>query len=482
MHYTIAALGMIAFILGMVLTPLCRNLALRYNIVDQPDKDRKFHVKPTPRLGGIAIVLSYVGALALVFLLTPKAEQLHIQHLELLQSLLPGAGIIFLTGLLDDLFGLRPSQKLLGEIGGATLAIGLGVYFSPHSFPIAPIHPLLANRWVGIPLSIIWLVACTNALNLIDGLDGLASGVGLFATISTLLVGLFTGHQGLVLVTMPLAGVLLAFLYYNFNPASIFLGDSGSLTIGFMLGAFSLIWSGSSSSVHGIAAPLMVLALPLIDVGLAVSRRYLRQVPIFKADRGHIHHIVLARGFKPRTTTLILYGVCGLAASLALLQSLNLRYLRYTVIAVFFLLVWAGVRYLGYTEFIAARRVLSRANIRRVVRDDIYLQDLERSLAEIKTVDDCWRHTRDLCINLEFSAVEMYYQETYFEEVFDRDNSDYDWQMTLPLGERGYLRVNRTRLEPPPTIMWQALERLQESLARAEHILPKKLLIFPGAA
>lgn len=480
--YTIAALGIIAFTLGMVFTPVCRDIALRFDIVDRPDGERKFHTKPTPRLGGIAIVFAYSASLLLVLLFTPASQQIHIQHRELLESLLPAAAIIFLTGLLDDIVGLRPWQKLLGEILGASLAIGLGVHYAPHTFPIAPDHPLLAHRWIAVPVSLIWLVACTNAVNLIDGLDGLASGVGLFATISTLLVGVFTGHEGLVLATMPLAGALLAFLYYNFNPASIFLGDSGSLTIGFMLGAFGLIWSESSSSIIGIAAPLMVLAVPLIDVGLSVCRRYLRRVPIFKADRGHIHHRMMAHGFKPRQAALILYCVCAIAASLALLQTLNLRYVRYVVIAVFLLLVWAGIRYLDYIELGAARRALSRKHIQSMVQEDIYLHELDTLLGEAQTPEDCWIRARALCVDLRFASAEMYFQETYFEEIFDAEAPDRDWQLTLPLGERGYLRLSRAGSDKPPAIMMPALDHLQETFAKKELVLPMGLVKFSDAA
>ncbi len=480
--YTIAALGLIAFLLGLVLTPLCRNLALRYNLVDKPDKQRKLHAKPTPRVGGVAIVLAYAGSIGLVLLFTPEGARLHIQHGELLKSLLPSAVIIFLTGLLDDLIGLRPRYKLCGQVLGAGMAIVLGMHFSPNSFPIAANHPFLAHHWIAIPVALVWLVGCTNAVNLIDGLDGLASGVGLFAAVATLLAGVFSGRGGLVLATMPLVGALLAFLYYNFNPASIFLGDSGSLTIGFMLGVFSLVWSESSTSVLGIAAPFMVLALPLIDVVLAICRRYLRRVPIFSADRGHIHHIVQSKGFKPRETALILYAVCAVAASLALLQSLNIHYLRYAVLVVFVALVWAGLRYLNYVELVSARRFFSRSHLRRIVRDDVYLHELDRTLATMESLEDCWAQTCRVCADLHFVKAEMYFQERYFEASLSKDAPDHEWQMTLPLGERGYLRLSRSSEDPPPQMMFQALSHVRRAFAAREHKLARPVYQFADAA
>lgn len=480
--FTIAALGLLAFALGLVLTPLCRDVAKRYNLVDKPDADRKLHSEPTPRVGGVAVVLAYAGSIALVLLLRPASQQLHIQHAELLKSLLPATIVIFLTGLLDDLFGLTPKQKLLGELLAAVTAVGLGMHFSPHSFPVAANHPLLAHHWIAVPVAIVWLVGCSNAVNLIDGLDGLATGVGLFASVATLLVGVFTGHSGLVMVTIPLVGALLAFLRYNFNPASIFLGDSGSLTIGFLLGTFSLVWSESSSSTLGIAAPLMVMALPLMDVGLSISRRYLRLVPIFSADRGHIHHMVQARGYKPRETALILYGVCAVAASLALLQGLHIRYIRYAVPMVFVGLVWAGIRYLNYVELAAVRRFFSRHHLRRMVKEDVYLRDLDSKLSSLSNLEDCWQHACNVCRDLHFTAIHMYFRETYFDGTLSAKSSEQEVHMTLPIGERGYLRLARCAGDVPSHMMWPVLFRLLHALAARENKLPRPVTRFYDAA
>ena len=232
----ISALGFTAFLLCLVMTPLCRDLFLRFNIVDHPDAVRKLHLRPIPRIGGIPIVLSYGGAIALMFLLAPHGARIYVQHEKLLLSLLPAAGLIFVVGLIDDIVGLQPWQKLIGQFAGALLAVSLGAR-------VSTLHGLPASLWITVPFSLIWLIGCTNAVNLIDGLDGLASGVGLFATLATLIAALISGNMGLAMATIPLAGCLLAFLRFNFSPASIFLGDCGSLTIGFMLGCFGLIWS-----------------------------------------------------------------------------------------------------------------------------------------------------------------------------------------------------------------------------------------------
>ena len=171
-------------------------------------------------------------------------------------------------------------------------------------------------RWA-IPLTILWLIACTNAINLIDGLDGLASGVALFATLAALSAAAVQGNIGLMLAAVPLAGCLVGFLRYNFNPASVFLGDSGSLTIGFLLGCFAVIWCQKSATLIGMAAPLIALSLRLWMSAYPFSPRFISDQVHFTADRGHIHHRLLAQGLQPRRAALLLYGVCGVAAIVA---------------------------------------------------------------------------------------------------------------------------------------------------------------------
>ena len=445
---------------------MCRDLFLRFNIVDHPDADRKFHLKPIPRIGGIPIVLSYAGALGLMLLVAPHRARISIQHERLVWSLLPAAAVIFLTGLVDDIFGLKPRQKLAGQFAAAALAVAFGARLT-----IA--HGLFASPWVSIPLSVIWLVCCTNAFNLIDGLDGLASGVGLFAMLTTLLAAILHGNMGLAIATVPLCGCLLAFLRYNFSPASIFLGDCGSLTMGFMLGCFGLIWSQNSGTFVGMAAPLMALALPLVDVALSIGRRFLRNAPIFRGDRGHIHHMVLARGFKPRDTALILYGVCGVAAFLSLLQSFASYQLRGVTIVVFCSLVFAGVNYLGYVELSAARRTLSRKMILRIVKEEIYLQELERLLARVTTAEDCWAIVRNACSDMHFASVQMYFHgESYAEDFVSRE-SEPTWKLNLAIGRSSFLTLTRISERRPPKLMTPVLDLLQETLRQREPILTK---------
>ncbi len=228
----------------------------------------------------------------------------------------------------------------------------------------------IASTWWHVPATILWLVACSNAFNLIDGLDGLAVGIGLFATATAFLSALLSGNYALALATAPLLGALLGFLPYNFQPASIFMGDCGSLTVGFLLGCFSVIWSQKSATLLGMTAPLLALAIPLLDTALSIARRFLRRQPVFGADRRHIHHRLLARGFTPRRVAYIFYAFAGIIAGLSLL--LNSAADRFGGIALiaFCAVVWLAIQYLGYEEFDAARRLIFGGMFRHALNAD----------------------------------------------------------------------------------------------------------------
>ena len=206
----------------------------------QPD-ERKQHAKAVPRLGGVAIMLAYAISLAL-FAMLPLSVSLETRNSwNQILRLLPAVGLILFMGLVDDLRGLRPFTKIVAEVAAAVTAYSAGVRIG-------------GDDWWSLPLTVLWLIGTTNAINLIDGVDGLAAGVGLFAALTMFAASLIHGNILLAIVTAPLAGCLLGFLRYNFEPASIFLGDSGSFTIGFLLGCFGLIWSDKTATAIGIGS------------------------------------------------------------------------------------------------------------------------------------------------------------------------------------------------------------------------------------
>lgn len=334
-------LGIRATVIALILTPIVRDIFRSYKVVDKPDSFRKRHSHPIPRIGGIAILVSYFGAFY-------WPGGLGEAHLSLLWTLLPAALVVFAVGLIDDLWGLKPWQKLTGELAAAGLAYWSGVR-------ITSLVGYPTESWWSLPLTIIWLVACVNAFNLVDGLDGLAAGVGFFATLTMFTAAVAQHNIALAAATLPLAGCLFAFLCYNFNPATVFLGDCGSLLIGFLLGCYSVVWSQKSITLLGMTAPLMALAIPLMDTLLAVVRRFLRHEPIFGADRRHIHHRLIDLGLTPKRAVLMVYGVCGVAATLSLIQSFTRNlYVALLVAGLFCCVAWIGIHYLRYSELTLA--------------------------------------------------------------------------------------------------------------------------------
>jgi UDP-GlcNAc:undecaprenyl-phosphate GlcNAc-1-phosphate transferase len=347
---------------------------------------------------------------------------------------MPGAALACSIGLLDDLFNLRVWIKLLGQIGAAGLACVSGVR-------ILSIGGAPTDAWWNVPLTILWLLACMNAFNLVDGLDGLAAGVGLFATLTVFTAAMIQHNMVLAVATFPLAGAMLAFLCYNFNPATIFLGDSGSLLIGFLLGCYAAIWSNKSATFFGMTAPLMALSIPLLDVVLAIVRRFLRHEPIFTADRGHIHHRLLDRGFTPRRVVLMLYGLCGLAAAFSLLQ-LVMHSFTSAIIVLFCLFVLLGVQYLGYAEFDLAGRLLFGGEFQRTVSAQLDLRKLHAALTAASTPAECWEVIREACGRFGFHQVRLRLAGEVFEYCTDESEVP-SWTARVPLANGDFVALAR---------------------------------------
>ncbi len=454
-------LGSSAFLLCLILTPVCRDFFLNRGWVDQPDGGRKFHLRAVPRIGGIPIALSFGGALVFVLLLNPMKGKLYIQHEHVFLGLIPAATLMFATGLYDDLKGLKPLQKLLGQLLASVFAVWFGARLA-----LLPTHPS-----VSFLLSVVWLIACTNAVNLIDGMDGLATGVGLLATLTTLMVALLGGNMGLALATVPLAGCLIAFLRYNFSPASVFLGDCGSLSIGFVLGCFGLIWSQRAGTLLGMLAPLMALALPLLDVCVAILRRFLRRVSIFQADRGHIHHMVLGLGFSTRRAALLLYGFCGLSAFLAIIASVSPGGVHWAILCTFCGMVLFCINRLGYVEFSAARRMLSGSSMLKAIQDEIYLQELEVLLAQAESLDAWWSIVCEACCELNFVSAKIDAEGRSFYQEFIASSSGPHCNIQLDLGQQTCVSLSRTGEACTPRIVMNVVYRLQTSLQQRPELL-----------
>jgi UDP-GlcNAc:undecaprenyl-phosphate GlcNAc-1-phosphate transferase len=241
------------------------------------------------------------------------------------------------------------------------------------------------------PLTVFWLLLASNALNLIDGLDGLCAGMGLMATLTLFCAALLRHNLPLATATFPLAGALIGFLCYNINPATVFLGDSGALLIGFLLGCYGMIWTQKASTLLSMLVPLLALSIPLLDVSLSIVRRFLRNQPIFSADRGHIHHRLLDRGFSAKHAVWVLYLFAALAAALALL-SISPWAGRYQggVILLFGVAAWIGIRQLRYSEFEIAGHFLFGGGLKKALDGRMKFERLGLELAASSTPDEWW--------------------------------------------------------------------------------------------
>ena len=365
----------VAFLITLVLTPIIRDIFRSYQVLDQPG-GRKVHRYPIPRVGGIPIAVAYTAVLYLF-----SGDPGHLSPFAV--KLVPGAALVFLIGLVDDFFNLRPVTKLLGQVAAAGLVYAGGLRVETVAGMDLPV-------WLSLLLTIFWLLLCTNALNLIDGLDGLCAGMGLFATLTLFAAAWLQGNEALAYATFPLAGALTGFLFYNFNPATVFLGDSGALLIGFLLGCYGMAWTTKTATILSMLVPLLALSVPLVDVSLAVLRRFLRNRPIFSADRGHIHHKLLDQGFSPRRAVLVLYLVASLAAAFALLLSYpKIGPLHGFVIVAFCGAAYVGIRQLRYAEFQMVR-VFFQGEWQRSVDERMRLDHLKRDLEATAAEPEWW--------------------------------------------------------------------------------------------
>jgi UDP-GlcNAc:undecaprenyl-phosphate GlcNAc-1-phosphate transferase len=458
-----------ALLVALMWTPLCRNAATALGLVDRPDNARKFHKVAVPRIGGVAIFIALAATCCAMILLERLAPPPVRHQLRLVMSLAPAVSLIFLVGLADDIFHLKPWQKLVGQIAAAGFVCWSGVLVRSVAWHVIP-------GWWAYPITIVWLVGCTNAINLIDGIDGLAAGVGLFASVTTFVAALLSGDRGLQLAVVPLIGALLGFLLFNFNPASIFLGDCGSLTIGFLLGCYGIVWSQKAPTLLGMTAPLIALAIPLLDTGLAIARRLLRGQPIFGADRGHIHHRLLDRGLTPRRVALLLYTLCGVAAALALVLDLANGRFEGLIVVVFCIAAWIGVQRLGYAEFNMAGRMVRLRTFQGVLNAQLQLGGLEEALRAANTVEECFAAARETAFVLGFTQISMRMDHTVMEAHRPGHLVEEAWSLSVPLSSEGFVRLSHSFDSTGPPMVIGSLAQL---LRRA--LVPKLSMFQPGA-
>lgn len=303
---------MLAAITSMIVAPLMIKFAFKVGAVDVPKDERKIHAKPMPRIGGLSFILGFF--VAIIFsLLTVKVDT----SVNLVGFFI-GSAIVAAVGFLDDIYHIKPWQKLLGQVIAAILVIISGLRICYINIPFITMYGL--NDILSVIITFFWIIGVTNALNLIDGLDGLATGVSAIATLALTIVFALNGSGELpLLITVALLGGLVGFLPYNFNPAKTFMGDTGSNFLGFTLATVSMIGMAKTYTLMAIVVPVVILGLPIFDTLFAIFRRVLHHKSIMEADRGHIHHRLIDAGLSQKQAVLVLYGVTALLGILAVI-------------------------------------------------------------------------------------------------------------------------------------------------------------------
>jgi UDP-GlcNAc:undecaprenyl-phosphate GlcNAc-1-phosphate transferase len=336
----------LAVIVTALLTPLVRRAALAIGAVDEPGA-RRVHTRRIPRLGGIAIVMGFFVPGVLLFALGTHAARIFVGSSHITLGLVVGGVLVACTGLIDDIKGLGAKTKLLAQMSAGAVAYACHMRIEAIDLPGLGIYKL---GWLAMPVTIAWIVGTINALNLIDGLDGLAAGVTFFACVTNFLIAALIGNSFIELVSAALGGAVIGFLFYNFNPAQIFMGDSGSMFLGFVLGAAALLGAGSqkSSTLIAIVVPILALGLPIMDMLLTIARRFLERRSIFVADRGHIHHRLLDMGLTHRRSVLTLYMLCVLFTVVALVTYFGRSWQIGAALMALTAILVGVIRFVGY--------------------------------------------------------------------------------------------------------------------------------------
>lgn len=294
-----------SLVVSILLTPVVKKLAYKVGAIDQLNP-RKVHTIEMPRLGGLAIYISFISGF---WFFSPR----HSYALPIAVA----CTVIVLTGILDDIRGLSPKTKFLMQLVSAVIVIASGVHID---FINLPFGDPLDLGYLSIPFSLLWIVGITNAINLIDGLDGLAAGISSIALLTISCLAILMGNQFVMLISFLLLGGTVGFLFYNFYPAKIFMGDTGSLFLGFMLAVISML-GFKHVTLFSFIIPIMVLGVPISDTVFAIIRRAMQKKPLFQADKAHLHHGLFRLGFSHPETVLMIYAISAVFSLAAVILS-----------------------------------------------------------------------------------------------------------------------------------------------------------------
>ncbi|HUS47595.1 MAG TPA: MraY family glycosyltransferase [Phycisphaerae bacterium] len=384
--YLMAYLGAVA--VSLVATPATIRLARAVKALDLPGL-RKVHRTPTPRIGGVAVAAATIFVVMPILLLDNTVGQALRQKLPQIVGLLAAAAFMLAVGLVDDVRGLRARTKLLSQLLAAIALCAVGVRIDVLSAE-GLFHVQLG--WLSWPLTCLWVIGITNALNLIDGLDGLAAGISAVACAVIAAFTVCTGQLTMTVLMLAMLGALTGFLFFGFNPAKVFLGDCGSLFLGFMLAGTSVLSSAKAPTIVGLALPVLAMGVPIFDTLFSMVRRVLERRSLFAPDRGHIHHRLLAMGLRQRHVVLLLYAVTVLSAGLGMFLMVTRHVgtlLVFLCVLTLLVLVFRVVGVIGLRDALRrAQRNLGIARRHRHIQEDF--ETAELLLREVRSFEQWW--------------------------------------------------------------------------------------------
>jgi UDP-GlcNAc:undecaprenyl-phosphate GlcNAc-1-phosphate transferase len=431
-----------AFAVCLILTPVVRAAALAFGLVDEPDGRRKMHTRPIPVAGGVAVLLATSAVLAVVLALAGPVQATLGDRWLTFTGLAAAAFVIALVGVIDDFRGLRGRYKVAGQLVAIAIVMACDVKIPNISLFGVPIELV----WWAYPLTAFWLFGAINSLNLIDGMDGLLGSVGCIICASIAVMAFLNSQFETAVIAIALAGSLVGFLCFNFPPASIFLGDCGSMLIGLVVGVLAIESSLKGPATVALAVPAALLVIPIFDSSAAILRRWLTGRSIFTTDRGHLHHCLQGRGLSNRTV-LLLVGGLSLLASIGALASVWLKTELYAALSIFVVLgVFMMTRLFGHAEFLLLKeRLMGVLFAVRHGHQGGRVHQLEVRLQGSADWNDLWKNVtacaeemrlKAVCLDVNAPAIMEDYHARWGKVVENTENPAI-WRLQFPLQAHG---------------------------------------------
>jgi len=429
--------------LALIATPIVIRMARDRGILDSPDP-RKVHRKPVPRIGGLAIYIAMMGLSVPVLFLPNAIGQSFRAIAPQVATVLASGTIMLLVGLVDDIRSLRARTKLMAQLAAATLVCAAGVRIEAVSFGNGVV---VSFGWLAWPLTVLWIVGITNAVNLSDGLDGLAAGIAAVACGVIAIYAMHTSNVMMAVLMLSLLGSLTGFLYFNFSPARIFMGDSGSLFLGMILGSSSVLCAAKTATLVGLALPVVALGVPIFDTFFSMLRRFLQRRSLFAPDRSHFHHRLLAMGLRQRHAVLMAYALtlAGTALGLFMLFTQGAQtVVIFGCILLLFVLVFRAVGSIRLRETIEGICRNRQISARRK-QELAHFERIELHFRHASGFDQWWEAVCEAAEALDFARSRMCVQsrdgtqrELLWEKAPDdgRTPADDVVRLTIPIRDR----------------------------------------------